>query len=99
MFRYNGLILLAAASLGSLSGCEEQQKPSPPAPVRGPSPERQTDGRREIILSLTGETPSVLAVKDGSFAGTALTGTNCVEIRAFKPGKPLSTDPRRNPRR
>jgi hypothetical protein len=96
MTRYLFLVCLSLA-VGAL-GCEERKKPPPPAaPVKGtvtldgkPMPEG------EIILSL-GETPSVLVIKDGAFAGTALTGSNHVEIRAFKVGPPLSTDPNKEP--
>jgi hypothetical protein len=82
----------------ALVGCEDHKKPPPSASVKGtvtldgkPMPEG------EIILALPSETPSVLEVKDGAFQGTALTGTNRVEIRAFKPGPPLSTDPKKEP--
>lgn len=88
------LLLLVAAL-----GCVDAKKPPPPAaPVKGtvtldgkPLPEG------EIILSLTGEAPSVLTVKDGAFSGTALSGKNRVEIRSYKLGKPLSTDPEKTP--
>lgn len=80
-------------------GCDERKKSPPPAAsVKGTV---KLDGKLmpegEIILSVSAETPTVLAVKDGAFAGTALTGTNRVEIRAFKVGPPLSTDPKKEP--
>lgn len=80
-------------------GCVDAKKPPPPAaPVKGTV---TLDGKPlsegEIILSQVGEVPSVLEVKDGAFTGSALTGKNRVEIRSFKAGKPLSTDPEKTP--
>jgi hypothetical protein len=47
----------------------------------------------EISFSLPKEGPNVMEIKAGAFSGTALVGKNKVEIRAFKPGPALSTDP------
>ncbi|WP_157369660.1 hypothetical protein [Zavarzinella formosa] len=51
----------------------------------------------EMSFGLTGEAPVILTVKDGAFSGNAYVGNNHVEIRAYKDGPPLSTDPEKKP--
>jgi hypothetical protein len=51
----------------------------------------------EIFFSLEGKPPHILEIKDGVFSGAAAIGKNRVEIRAYKPGAPLSTDPTGTP--
>lgn len=88
-------------TLMALFACASGKKPPPPAqPVKGTvtlDGKRMPDG--ELIMALPGEAPTILDVKDGAFTGTALMGTNRVEIRAFKNGPPLSTDPEKKPSR
>ena len=51
----------------------------------------------EIYFIVSGYAPNIIAVKNGEYAGTAKVGTNRVEIRSWKDGPPLSTDPTNMP--
>ena len=74
----------------------KQRKPS--APVKGtvllagkPLPSGK------INLEVSGQAPVVLEIRDGEFEGNVHAGVNRVEIRAFKDGPPLTTDPSKMP--
>ncbi|MCC6420343.1 MAG: hypothetical protein IT429_19075 [Gemmataceae bacterium] len=47
----------------------------------------------EITFEIVGQVPSILEVKGGAFAGQACEGKNTVQIRAYRAGPPLDTDP------
>jgi hypothetical protein len=47
----------------------------------------------EIILTVAGEAPIILPIKDGAFSGNAAVGNNRAEVFSYKAGPPLSTDP------
>jgi len=51
----------------------------------------------EIILTSPGQGPTIFPIKDGAFSGKALSGTNKVEVFAYKPGPPMTTDPEKKP--
>lgn len=51
----------------------------------------------EIMFVLSGQAPKIIPVKDGVYAGEAYIGSNKVEIRAFKVGPALTTDPTNTP--
>jgi len=51
----------------------------------------------EIAFDKSGEVPQVAPIKEGAFSGKGFVGENRVEIRAFKVGPPLSTDPTNTP--
>lgn len=51
----------------------------------------------EIYFIVSGYAPNIIAIKNGEYAGTAKVGSNRVEIRSWKDGPPLSTDPTNQP--
>jgi len=51
----------------------------------------------EIMFVLAGQAPTILAVKDGAYAGEAYVGNNKVEIRSYKVGPAMTTDPSKTP--
>jgi hypothetical protein len=51
----------------------------------------------EIYFILAGQAPTQFEVKDGAFSGKANAGKNKVEIRSYKVGPPLTTDPENKP--
>lgn len=81
------------------SGCGPK-KPTGPAdvPVKG---QVILDGKPlaegQIAFFVQGSAPGSFPVSNGAFSGTAKEGTNRVEVRAFKDGPPLNTDPNKTP--
>jgi len=53
----------------------------------------------EISFYVTGQSPTIFPIKDGAYSGKALSGVNKVEVRAFKDGPPMTTDPEKKPTR
>jgi hypothetical protein len=51
----------------------------------------------EIYFIVSGYAPNIIAIQNGEYAGTAKVGSNRVEIRSWKDGPPLSTDPTNKP--
>ena len=51
----------------------------------------------EIYFIVSGYAPTIIPVRNGEYTGTAKVGTNRVEIRSWKDGPPLSTDPTNKP--
>lgn len=51
----------------------------------------------ELIFALAGEAPVVMSIKDGAFTGNAPVGSHKVEVRVYKAGPPMSTDPTKAP--
>ena len=51
----------------------------------------------EIYFIVSGYAPNIIPVRNGEYTGTAKVGTNRVEIRSWKDGPPLSTDPTNKP--
>ncbi len=51
----------------------------------------------EIMFVLAGQAPTIIAVKDGAYTGEAYIGNNKIEIRAFKVGPAMTTDPTNTP--
>ena len=51
----------------------------------------------EIYFIVSGYAPNIIAIQNGEYAGTAKVGANRVEIRSWKDGPPLSTDPTNKP--
>lgn len=51
----------------------------------------------ELMLVQDGTYPLIIEIKNGSFSGKAYAGNNRVEIRAYKAGPPMSTDPEKKP--
>ncbi len=97
MTRRTFAVCIGLALLGTNFGCGGGDKPSS-IDVKGtvtldakPIP----DG--EISFMVTGQSPTVFPIKDGAYSGKALSGNNKVEVRAFKAGPPLSTDPEKKP--
>jgi hypothetical protein len=92
----NGWLVFSLLAALAFAGCSSSaKKPIPRVPVTGkvtldgkPMPEG------EIRLSVAGEAPSVMEVKDGAFSGEAATGENRVELAVYKEGKPTSTSPK-----
>jgi hypothetical protein len=96
MFRYS-LVLGSFLMVVTIVGCADVKKPVP-VPVKGTV---KLDGKPladgEVAFCLFGEPPRVILVKDGQFSGEVLSGSNRVEVHAFKAGPPLSTDPTKAP--
>lgn len=51
----------------------------------------------EIYFVVSGYAPNIIAIQNGEYKGNAKIGNNRVEIRAWKAGPPLSTDPTNQP--
>jgi hypothetical protein len=51
----------------------------------------------EISFVVEGRGPIIMQIQNGAYSGEVPVGANRVEIRAFKPGPPLSTDPKGAP--
>lgn len=51
----------------------------------------------ELIFALAGQAPVVMDVKSGVYSGNAPVGNHKVEVRVFKVGPPMSTDPTKAP--
>ena len=83
-----GLIVLTSA----LAGCNGQSGPKV-ATLCDVSGTVDLDGQPmadgEISFSKPGAGPTIIAVKDGKFAGKTSAGEKRVEIRKYIPGKPI----------
>jgi len=80
-------------------GCGDGSKKDPAeVPVKG---EVTLDGKPlpegEITFAVVGMPGRPIPVANGVYSGKALPGKNKVEVRAFKAGPPLSTDPEKKP--
>lgn len=51
----------------------------------------------EIYFVVSGYAPNIIPIENGEYSGKAKTGSNRVEIRSWKAGPPLSTDPTKQP--
>lgn len=51
----------------------------------------------EIYFVVSGYAPNVIPIENGEYSGKAKAGSNQVEIRSWKAGPPLSTDPTNQP--
>jgi len=80
-----------------VSGCKGKSGPAQ-VDVKG---QVNLDGKPmpegEVFFFVPGEAPGALEVKSGSFSGKAKEGLNKVEVRTYKMGPPLSTDPEKKP--
>src|SRR5262245_29650881 len=76
------------------SGCNSAPSGPPLAKVKGTVYlDNKPLAKGEVILSVPGMPPKVLEVANGTFSGQAHEGKNRVEVKAYKVGPPLSTDP------
>jgi len=99
MFRPLSLftMLMIGAILGCGDGSKERKKLEEVA-VKGAVTLKDkplVDG--EIYFIVSGYAPNIIPVRNGEYTGTAKVGTNRVEIRSWKDGPPLSTDPTNKP--
>lgn len=99
MFRPLSLftMLMIGAILGCGDGSKERKKLEEVA-VKGAVTLKDkplADG--EIYFIVSGYAPNIIPVRNGEYTGTAKVGTNRVEIRSWKDGPPLSTDPTNKP--
>ncbi|WP_040891671.1 hypothetical protein [Zavarzinella formosa] len=82
----------------STTGCDSGKKKAVAVPVKGSV---MIDGKPlaegEISFLVSNEAPTTFPIKDGAYSGNANVGKNKVEVRAFKDGPPLSTDPEKKP--
>jgi hypothetical protein len=96
MFRFFSLLGLCVAVV-LVSGCNKTPKDQS-VPVQG---QVNLDGKPmsdgDVYFSLQGMPPSVMAVTNGTYSGQARVGQNRVEVRAYKVGPPISTDPDKKP--
>ena len=96
MVRRIWLVCVGMAVVGAC-GCGDAKKP-PPVPVKGTV---NLDGKPladgEIGFASGGDPAVILPIKDGAFSGNAPVGKDHVDVRAFKQGPPLSTDPTNAP--
>ena len=51
----------------------------------------------EIYFVVSGYAPNVIPIENGEYSGKAKVGSNRIEIRSWKAGPPLSTDPTKQP--
>ena len=99
MFRPLSLftMLMIGAILGCGDGSKERKKLEEVA-VKGAVTLKDkplADG--EIYFIVSGYAPNIIPVRNGEYTGTAKVGSNRVEIRSWKDGPPLSTDPTNKP--
>lgn len=90
-------LLAFALAAAAVIGCGGKSGPKT-VPVKGSvllNNKALPDG--EVFLLVTGQAPTICPVKDGEFSGEAYVGTNKVEVRAYKDGPPLTTDPTKAP--
>ena len=90
-------MLMIGAILGCGDGSKERKKLEEVA-VKGAVTLKDkplADG--EIYFIVSGYAPNIIPVRNGEYTGTAKVGTNRVEIRSWKDGPPLSTDPTNKP--
>lgn len=99
MFR--PLSLLTMLMIGAILGCgdgSKERKKLEEVAVKGAVTLKDkplADG--EIYFIVSGYAPNIIPVRNGEYTGTAKVGTNRVEIRSWKDGPPLSTDPTNKP--
>lgn len=99
MIRLLGFFSLLA--IGVILGCGESSKARKTleeVAVKGSVTVKNkpvADG--EIYFIVSGYAPNIIAIQNGEYAGTAKVGTNRIEIRSWKAGPPLSTDPTNQP--
>ena len=90
-------MLMIGAILGCGDGSKERKKLEEVA-VKGAVTLKDkplADG--EIYFIVSGYAPNIIPVRNGEYTGTAKVGSNRVEIRSWKDGPPLSTDPTNKP--
>ena len=91
-------ILALGSAFAAALGCGGTTGKAKAIPVKGVV---TLDGKPlaggEVSFVLTGQAPTIIPVKDGAFAGEAFAGSNKVEVRSYKSGPPLSTDPDKAP--
>ncbi len=92
------LILAIGLAFSPALGCSSSTSKAKATPVKGVV---TLDGKPladgEVSFLLTGEAPTTFPVKDGAFSGDAYAGSNKVELRSYKSGPPLATDPNKAP--
>ena len=99
MFR--PLSLFSMLMIGAILGCGDSSKARKTleeVAVKGAVTIKDkpvADG--EIYFIVSGYAPTIIPVRNGEYAGTAKVGSNRVEIRSWKDGPPLSTDPTNKP--
>ena len=99
MFR--PLSLFSMLIIGAILGCgdsSKERKKLEEVAVKGAVTIKDkpvADG--EIYFIVSGYAPTIIPVRNGEYTGTAKAGTNRVEIRSWKDGPPLSTDPTNKP--
>ena len=99
MFR--PLSLITMLMIGAILGCGDSSKARKTleeVAVKGSVTFKNkpvADG--EIYFIISGYAPNIIAIQNGEYAGTAKVGANRVEIRSWKDGPPLSTDPTNKP--
>ena len=99
MFR--PLSLFSMLMIGAILGCgdsSKERKKLEEVAVKGSVTFKNkpvADG--EIYFIVSGYAPNIIPVRNGEYTGTAKVGTNRVEIRSWKDGPPLSTDPTNKP--
>ena len=99
MFR--PLSLFSMLMIGAILGCgdsSKERKKLEEVAVKGAVTLKDkplADG--EIYFIVSGYAPNIIAIQNGEYTGTAKVGTNRVEIRSWKDGPPLSTDPTNKP--
>ena len=99
MFR--PLSLFSMLMIGAILGCGDSSKARKTleeVAVKGAVTFKDkpiADG--EIYFIVSGYAPTIIPVRNGEYTGTAKVGTNRVEIRSWKDGPPLSTDPTNKP--
>lgn len=90
MFRGICCCTLGLTTLLWLAGCTPTAKGPTLVPVKGTV---NLDGKPlaegEVMFSLPGEVPATIPVVSGAYSGQAGAGKNRVEVRAYRPGKPL----------
>jgi len=99
MMRRMFVASIGIAIIGMSFGCGDSTKPSS-IEVKGTV---TVDGKPipdgEISFLVAGQSPTLFPIKDGAYSGKALSGSNKIEIRAFKDGPPMTTDPEKKPTR
>jgi hypothetical protein len=88
-----GMVIIETA------GCSS--KPTPPPPKVAVKGTVTLDGKPlkegEILFSQAGYPPATMPIQDGAFSGEAMTGKNLVQVKVYKEGPPLTTDPDKKP--
>jgi len=98
MYRFTLLVCFVGLAFVWNSGCDSGLKRPPIVQIKGTV---NLDGKPmtqgEIRFEVAGEPGHELQVKDGAFSGEANIGKNRVEVKMYKEGPPLSTDPEKKP--